>query len=255
MLRNFGLEKFDIIIQAGQSNSEGCGIGDTTIPFAQGPDIFYMENDYSICTAHEYVSGNFIVGNFSLSFSSSYSADGWLESGRKILILRAAEGGTGFRDNRWGICDDLYLRMMEMTKTALSLNTENRLAAFLWHQGETDAILNAGRQEHYNNLIRLVSSVRETFRCPDLPFIAGDFVSHWKNDNLEICMPVVEAIRDVCTDIGYAAFVETDGLTSNAQVINNEDTIHFSREAQNQLGLRYFEAFKNIKKEKSENSK
>lgn len=250
MLRDFSLEKFDIIIQAGQSNSEGCGIGNATVPFVQGPDIFYMENDLSICTAHEYVSGNYIIANFSLSFSRRYMSSGFLEPGRKILILRAAVGGTGFRDKRWGINDDLYLKMVEMTKTALELNPQNRLAALLWHQGETDAILNAGRQEHYDNLTQMVNSVRNTFNCPDLPFIAGDFVSHWKNDNLAICIPVVEAIKDVCASVGYAAFVETDGLTSNAQVINNDDTIHFSREAQYQLGDRYFDVFVRIKNAK-----
>ena len=67
---------------------------------------------------------------------------GKLKPGRKLLIIRAAIGGTGFSDERWGMTDDLYLRMIEMIKTALELNSKNKLAAFLWHQGETDAILN-----------------------------------------------------------------------------------------------------------------
>ena len=49
-----------------------------------------------------------------------------MEPGRKILILRTAVGGTGFRDHRWGMTDDLYLQMMEMIRTALSLNPKNR---------------------------------------------------------------------------------------------------------------------------------
>ena len=242
----FSKEKFDIIVQAGQSNSEGCGLGDTDSSYAQNPDIFYMENDFSICMAHEYVSENLTVGNFSLSFSALYAAEGFLRSGRKLLILRTAKDGTGFRDNRWGQDDDLYLRMVEMTKVALGLNPENRLVAFLWHQGETDAKLNAGEKEHYANLAELVSSFRSTFNNAELPFIAGDFVQQWKNENLSICNPVVEAIKSVCNDIGFARFVETKGLTSNSQILGNNDTIHFSREGINKLGLRYFEAFKSI---------
>ena len=72
MLRDFSLEEFDIVIQAGQSNSEGCGVGEVTNPFIPDSDIFYMENDFTICEAHEYVSGNLIVGNFSLPFCIKY---------------------------------------------------------------------------------------------------------------------------------------------------------------------------------------
>ena len=246
MLRDFSLEEFDIVIQAGQSNSEGCGVGEVTNPFIPDSDIFYMENDFTICEAHEYVSGNLIVGNFSLPFCIKYIKNDMLQPGRKLLVLRAAVGGTGFMDNRWGMAGDLYLRMIEMTRTALELNPRNKPVAFLWHQGETDAILNAGKQVHFDNLSKLVNSVRDTFGCKNLPFIAGDFVCQWKNENIEICAPVIEAIKEVCAGIGHAQFVETDGLQSNDQRINNQDTIHFCRESINQLGIKYFNAFCNI---------
>lgn len=243
MLRDFSKEEFDIIIQAGQSNSQGCGMGVATAPFAQSDDIWYLNNDFTISKAGEEVWGNEITCNFSLSFSAEYIAKGMLQSGRKLLILRAAVGGTGFLDNRWGMTDDLYLRMMEMIKTAIQLNSKNKLVAFLWHQGETDAILNASKEVHYTNLITLVNSVRSTFKSENLPFIAGDFVNQWKMDNIAICEPVVDAIKDVCNNIGSALFVETSELQSNDQRIGNTDTIHFCREAINQLGVKYFEAF------------
>ena len=145
----------------------------------------------------------------------------------------------------------LYLRMLDMIRTTLALNGNNRLTALLWHQGETDAKLNATYEQHYNHLLTLVQSVRETFAVPELPFVAGDFVQHWKNDNLAICTPVVDAIRAVCRDCGRGAFVETDGLLSNLQELHRnplgwEDTIHFSRKAVYALGKRYFDAFAKI---------
>lgn len=248
MLRDFGKEEFDIVIQAGQSNSEGCGLGEATTPFIQSSDILYLNNDFTICVAHEAVSGNEIVGNFSLAFCTKYIESGKLLGGRKLLIIRAAIGGTGFLDSRWGMLDDLYLRMIEMIKTALELNPKNKLVAFLWHQGETEAFMNANKQLHFNNLSMLVNSVRSIFDSENLPFIAGDFVSQWKNYNMEICAPVIAAIKDVCGSIGHAQFVETDGLQSNDQKINNQDTIHFSRESLNQLGVKYYNAFCNITK-------
>jgi hypothetical protein len=144
--------------------------------------------------------------------------------------------------------DDLYLRMMDMIRVALALNPANRLVAFLWHQGESDAIWNATRDIHYTHLTNLVQSVRDTFSAPELAFVAGDFVHHWRDENAAICAPVLEAIRDVCHDIGQGAFVETDGLKSNWQELGDErpDSIHFSRRATYELGERYYAAFTGI---------
>jgi hypothetical protein len=246
MLRNFSEEQFDIVIQAGQSNSEGCGLGETTTPFNSTDDIWFLNNDFSLSKAREEIWGNDIVGNFSLSFCTKYIEDGRLDKSRKLLVIRAAIGGTGFLDNHWKLQDDLFLRMMEMIKTATELNSKNKLVAFLWHQGENDAALNASKQEHFNNLSTLVNTVRNTFHCDSLPFIAGDFVNQWKTDNLEMCEPVISAMKDVCTSIGNAKFIETSELQSNEQKVGNGDTIHFCREAINQLGVKYYDAFSEI---------
>lgn len=251
MLKNFSEEKFDIIIQAGQSNSEGCGRGTATTPFVQSPDIWYLDNDFTISMAHEIVVENEIVNNFSLAFATEYIKSGRLENGRKLLIIRAAIGGTGFVDKRWGLSDDLFLTMMEMIKTALGLNPENRLVAFLWHQGESDAI---GISEntiaiedafllHYNNLSTLLNTVRKEFNVAALPFIAGDFVNDWKSINLKFCEPIIDGIKKVCEDAGNSKFVETSELQSNNQRIGNGDIIHFCREAQNLLGVKYYNAY------------
>jgi len=246
MLKDFSAEKFDIIIQAGQSNSQGSGLGPAEDPFFPTEDILYLNGDFTISLANELVFGNDIVSNFSLSFSTEYMKQRKLEKGRKILIIRSAIGGTGFLDNHWKTEDDLFLRMMQMIETALSLNPENRLVALLWHQGETDAVLGASRDIHFANLSKLVNAVRNTFKYPKLPFIAGDFVQHWKNQNLEICEPVVTAIQEVCNSIGYAGFVTTENLKSNDQELCNGDTIHFSRQSLYELGKRYFEIYSKL---------
>ena len=245
MLYDFSKEAFDIIIQGGQSNSEGCGIGPVKHPYEQRPEILMMENDFTIMTAREKVWGNDAVGNYVFSFADKYVKDGRLKGDRKLLILLSAVGGTGFCDNRWGMKDDLYLKIIDMIKTALSLNPENRTVAFLWHQGETDTA-NPVRDIHYNNLSALVKSVRKTTGQENLPFLAGNFVQQWYNENTEVCQPIITAIRDVCTDIGHAGFVETNELSSNSEETGNDDTIHFSRKALYELGNRYFEVYSKI---------
>ncbi len=252
MLKNFTEECFDIIIQAGQSNSEGYGFGEVDEPYEPNEQVWYMNGDFTISSAEEKVVKNGIQSTYALSFAREYLRAGLLKEGRKLLILRTSVGGTGFLDNRWNMTDDLYLRMMEMIRTAIFLNKENRLRGLLWHQGETDALLNAGYEQHYNHLMGLLRSVREEFSVPELPFIAGDFVQQWREDNADICRPVLRAIRDVCRDCGHGAFVETQGLKSNMQEgawdplwgeDGDKDTIHFSRNSCYLLGKRYLEAF------------
>lgn len=109
---------------------------------------------------------------------------------------------------------------------------------------------------HYENLMKLLRSVREEFAVPELPFIAGDFVPSWRDACIDICKPVVTAIRDVCRDCGYGYFVESDGLLTNFEELHRatpcgndmiEDPIHFSGKSHYVLGKRYFEAFLKIK--------
>ncbi len=109
MLKNFSDESFDIIIQAGQSNSDGTGYGNAENPFVPNDDVWYLNSNFTITQACELAEGNLIRSNFSLSFARKYIKNGLLKNGRKLLIIRAAVGGTGFRDKRWGLSDDLFL--------------------------------------------------------------------------------------------------------------------------------------------------
>lgn len=251
MLKTFCDEQFDIVIQAGQSNSEGTGFGDVEQPYIPNETVWYLNPDFTIGMAAEKVNGNFIQSNFSLSFADEYLRGGFLQEDRKLLILRAAVGGTSFSEHHWGLHDPLYLKMKQMIHTALELNEGNRLVALLWHQGENDAASNVSYETHYNNLLALVNDVKTVFQCPDLPFVAGDFAQDWKGGNLEICKPVIDAVRDVCAACGSGAFVDTYGLQSNDQKLGTGDTIHFCREALYALGQRYFNAFKGILSEKN----
>ena len=251
MLRDFTLDKFDIIIQAGQSNSEGYGFGPIDDPYQPDGRVWYLNQDRTISLAAEKVTNNGIQSNFALSFVREYLQAGKLAEGRQLLIIRSAVGGTGFLDNRWKPNDDLFLQMMDMVRTALDLNPENRLVALLWHQGETDAGHHATYDQHYDHLSTLLRLVRETYDAPALPFIAGDFVQDWKSKNVEICIPVVDAMRALCADCGNGAFVETADLKSNAQEAIDHpfgwyDDIHFSRRSIYELGKRYFAKFAEI---------
>ncbi len=260
---------YDIVIIAGQSNSEGYGIGDAReeyIPderilwmndrsnphFAQdseGKEIFVLDypSEPFITVADEPFNGTSKVGKLALFFARSYIANGRLQAGRKLLILNAGVGGTGFRDDQWGLGRTLYQRLQDFTRYALSLHPENRLVAFLWHQGECDSFENPQwsttqkYETHKANLEGMLLDFKTRFSCPNLPFIAGGFCDEWYLKNKANCDAVLQAIREVCQSHG--AFVPTAGLKSNNQQCGNGDDIHFCREASHILGQMYFEAY------------
>ena len=253
MLHDFTKDRFDVIIQAGQSNSVGGGKGKTDHPLLEDwgleENIWYMNPDFTICTAEERVWGNEPIGDFSLSFGRRYVEAGMLASGRKLLVIRAGEGGTGFSDGRWGVGQDLRLRLEEMIRTARELNRENRFLCFLWHQGETDATEGASLETHYHNLAGLVNQVRELAGEPELPFLTAGFVPEWVEEGVGTVESVLQAIKQLCQDSPYSKFVEADGLLSNAQAgADLADHIHFCRDSLCQLGDRLFEAYRELRK-------
>ena len=264
---DFSMEKFDIIIEGGQSNASGSGKGPVSTEYVKDLDILYLVQDFTseegilngiwkiilnyenkplhIDVADERVNAEGKLGDFALTFSKKYKESGLLKKGRKLLIVRAGVGGTGFVRKYWGPNDEVYLKMLEMIDYALSLNKENRIVAFLWHQGEHDAWEGNTPENYASQLRNLIDSVKARYSVPNLPFVSGDFAREWKAENIEKCAPIIEVIKRVTADVG-GRFVETDDLTTNNEVLGNGDGIHFSRESLHILGKRYFDAFFDI---------
>lgn len=260
------MEKYDIIIQGGQSNAEGAGRGEVREEYIPDERIHHLIVPKTV-TSHKgmtYVTYHSAppvikvaderevdgvkIGDFSLTFARDYVDAGLLADDRKLLIIRAAIGATGFYQGHWGFDRPLYLKLLEMTEYALSLNPENRLVGFLWHQGESDAKRGTPPETYKQYITDMVADVRTRFHTPALPFVAGDFVHHYKyhEQNPSFTVPTVEKLTEACVEMEHGAFVATDGLLSNNQNNGRADIIHFCRQALHDLGHRYFEAYKTI---------
>ncbi|MDR1734185.1 MAG: sialate O-acetylesterase [Oscillospiraceae bacterium] len=238
---------YDLILCAGQSNMEGCGSGSAERPYQPDERIWITdifpdkEGDYRL-----HIAQDNRTAHLGLFFARAYAAAGLLAPGRKLLLLNAAVGGTGFRDKRWRPGDDLEQNMHRMLRWALALADGAELRAFLWHQGETDAMLGADAAEYVRNLTTLVAGVRAACNTPTLPFLCADFVQQWTQDNREVTAPVLAALRESVSALGHAAHVTTEGLLSNDQDHGDGDTIHFCRQGLALLGERYFEAYRSV---------
>ena len=149
-------DNYDIIIEGGQSNAQGSGTGpvDAFEEFKPSSDILYLtpdckvtvddkgvhveypSDDLKIKIAEERVVDGNVYGDLALTFANDYIKNGMLKGDRRILIVRGAVGGTSFFCKHWGMNGLLYPKMIEMVDHAMSLNPENKVVAFLWHQAE-----------------------------------------------------------------------------------------------------------------------
>ena len=264
--------EYDIVILAGQSNAEGSGLGEVESEFVPNDKIHILEDknkplihfdskgilqvdgelSLNITVAKEQLNAkNQVLGNFSLSFADEYVKAGYLQGDRKLLIVYAAVGGTGFSKGQWGRGAVLQERMFAMVDYAVSLNTGNKVVAFLWHQGEHDAFENAelsdGTREkfYYEKFSDLVNIVKNKYG--NMPILAGDFSYEWVNSGYKNqCAAINRATKEVLRENG-GAFIETSDLLSNNQQIGNNDTIHLSRQSLYELGKRYLKGFKKVK--------
>ena len=267
---------FDIIVVAGQSNAEGNGIkkddkeiiSDKVYQIADknhigtkvlddGKVIIDMIYPTEIVfeKAHERKdSTGKKFADFSETFAQSYIKGGFLKDGRKVLIAKTAVGGTGFAHKEWGVGNILFERLNLMTDYALKLNKENRIVAFLWHQGEHDAFENANFTEkerydfYYNHFKEQTLDFIKRYAQFKFPVIAGEIIKDWSADYRSQCYAVEKATKDVLKEIGFGGVAVSDGLISNNQAIQNGDNIHFSAESIYELGKRYFRIYKELVK-------
>ena len=170
-MNNFGSQIYDIIIVFGQSNSEGYGrtewtfdnIPATRSTYDMRTKPFYNDDfnnkfddrirtfsyDNRIVPAFERPASFGQVGDrtaygFGVSFARQYVKEGKLATGRKVLVISCAYGGTGFfkeKAYKWNhyIRNNLYDKTIKRIKAAkLAINSSSQVKAMLWHQGEND---------------------------------------------------------------------------------------------------------------------
>ena len=270
MLINSISDKLDIIVLAGQSNAEGYGLGSCDEPYIPDSRILSMRDTdnqgyvvdektygtlaiklprrYLIGLTEERCSTSSKIGCLAPYFARKY-AEEYLAPDRKVLIIHSAVGATGFAKKNWGLEDVLYKRMVRMIDLALGMNPENRVVAFLWHQGEHEAVfrpkLTPEEREaiHLANMTSFISDVRS--RYGEVPFVSAGFTDKWA-ESCENHKYVLSALKRALAAFPLTAFADSSGLPTNAEALNVTDIYHFSRNSLRILGERYFEQYKTI---------
>lgn len=155
----------------------------------------------------------------------------------EVGIIPCADGGTQIA--QWLPGEVLFENAVHCAQLAMR---SSRLTGILWHQGEGDC----GEERYlvYEARFRAVmDGIRDALGCPSLPVMIGglgDFLAHFEAPLHPISQcygRVNEVLRRLGRQYPNAAFVSAEGLGGNP------DNLHFSADALNTLGARYYEAF------------
>ena len=226
--------KLDIIIVAGQSNAQGNGQGSPELSYKGNrkafelttlhpvgyiaikgsdgsfiyPFIHMAKDDYVYQPLNEDYHDERYNGGFYLSFADQYCKK-YLKEDRHLLVIKAGSGGTGFSDGMWQKGGEPYERMMEMIDMALSLNKENKIVGFLWHQGECDIAWGKEANWYEKELINLFNIIRTKYG--KFPILAGDFSPDWAlaSDNIKFTSKYTEMFKNLEIKYEFYKYVST----------------------------------------------
>lgn len=229
-------EKFYLILLAGQSNMAGRGKiqPEDKIPY---PRVLMLDKQ-----------GDWIPAVAPIHFDKPEAGIGPGDHFAKLLaasdpsitigVIPTACGGSSIKQWQPGAYwkqtqsypyDDAVARMRK------ALN-DGTLKAILWHQGESDC--HPENVDGYaERLTALIKDFRQKFNAAKIPVLIGQLSQFsgqkWNDERRKID----QAQRKVVSISQPAAFVTSEGLTSNP------DKIHFDRASQFKFGKRYYEAY------------
>lgn len=232
-----------VILVMGQSNTH-AGLGLDPILDAIQPGIYQLgrfDNNNCIIEAtepldhHTKTEGR--IG-FALTFAKLMQAH--IQSSNDILIVPCGFGATGFIDNRWNKTNDLYNDAVARIRLVMETYPNAELVAILWHQGETDVMLQ--NQNYQSDLDEFITNIRHDMNSDSVPFILGGMVPYWVNQDAER-QQQQQLIAATPTRVGKTGYADPSMPFVIEKSDNTFDEIHFDAAGQRELGARYFEQY------------
>ena len=227
--------RYDVYLLIGQSNMAGRGDYEPADTLDALEGVFLLDDRGEVVPAREPLN----------RYSSIRKALTMHErTGRRVLLVMNARGGTSLNAwlpdaprGRYGTTDgeDALARGREMpqfygeaVRRCRQAMRYGKLKAILWHQGESDSEPDQAAA-YLPKLAEFVSTLRTDLGVgEEVPFIAGQIQTG--HDNAPYFNPVIARVGEV---IPNAFCVSAEGLAVKA------DRLHFTRDAQLELGRRY----------------
>lgn len=233
------------VFVAGQSNTT-WGSGSAQIPDWSDKNIFQLgRNEVNLQEVpltfygayhHSILASG---GNFGSVFMNYYYDQLQTEFPNReiqLLMVPCGAGGSGwaasqFPANSWRTDAAYYSDLIQRIKWAK--NNGYQIDAFLWHQGETDAL---NQTINYKDILyNFIQSVRDFVDNEELPFVLGEMVPSWVAPDPNL-VSYQELLNEVKDEIPFTGIASGENLTL-------ADVIHYDAEAHVELGKRYYDQY------------
>ncbi|MFT3787281.1 MAG: sialate O-acetylesterase [Tepidisphaeraceae bacterium] len=148
-----------------------------------------------------------------------------------IGLVPCAVGGTSL--NRWMKGAELYEAAVRRAKMASESGT---LKGVLWHQGESDATSEKNATTYERRLTTMLIDLRQDLGDARLPIVIGqigEFLTKEKQPFADIVRDAIRSISSKLQNVGYA---------DSAGLLDKGDKLHFSADAQREMGVRFAKA-------------
>jgi len=224
-------ENFHVYLLMGQSNM----VGRDTRPLASQVDnsrVLALDGEGRWGVAREPMH----VGGTGVGPGIPFALE-MLKADPKVTIglVPCAVGGTQLR--RWVKRGDLYERAVSRARAAAR---DGLIKGVLWHQGESDTGQQENAETYEARLAQMFQDLRQDLGLPDLPIVVGqlgDFLTPEKYPYVEQVRGAIRHIPVVVAGVGYAG---SEGLGHKG------DDLHFSAEAERELGARFARSMREL---------
>lgn len=242
---NLRTQAYDIWVGAGQSNSVGfSGSIDATLDATQFNIIEYNHSD-AFTIANEPLDHPGLprpldypdtIGH-QLTFAKRYATN-TLSAGRKVLIIPAADGGSGFdhatASESWNIGGIRAQFVVDQVNEVLALNNNNVFRGIIWHQGEANRAMT--KYEYADRLDELYYWFKDNINeTADWDFIVGGLSEDWLDNGGDNRLQIQNALEDVGYRLPTGGYASSSGLAGG---VGGED-VHFTPASQRTFGERY----------------
>ncbi|HEY8965476.1 MAG TPA: sialate O-acetylesterase [Candidatus Methylacidiphilales bacterium] len=160
------------------------------------------------------------------------------EPGLRIGLVQCAVGGTPL--SRWVKGADLYENAVKRARIAMRSGT---LDGVLWHQGESDSNDPALASTYGERLTKMLGDLRADLGLPRLPIVVGQLGEFVQEPHVA---EVREAIRKMPEALPLVGYADSRGLGHKG------DHLHFNVEAEREMGNRYAEAMRALRRKADE---
>ncbi len=236
--QNFDQKPVKVFLLAGQSNMDGCGVGEE------------LPEKYRITPKNVNLWDNKLktwveLGETSFSNARNHQFGPEMEFSHRmskaypdhnIRIIKTSGGGTKLF-NQWIPEGGMYRRFNINIRNALhnldSINQIYEICGMLWMQGESDSETFEMASAYEENLKIFFYAIREEMNVPELPIVMSRISScllketPWVFDQTPIVQKAQEAVADTDPNV---LIINTDKLSTLW------DNTHFDTKAQLKLG-------------------